>query len=99
MSSGLIILGIKVDDELAISPAVYFKSQKMKICFKKKQNQTKRPKNKFLQRESSLLPSTCRVKALSIAHRQLILNKIVQLIILNIFAQKILRWTMVDLYL
>ena len=42
---GLIILGIKVDNELAISLAVYFKSvKKWKYVLRKKQNKTKRPK-------------------------------------------------------
>ena len=46
---GLIILGIKVDNELAISLAVYFKSvKKWKYVLRKKQKQTKRPKKKFL---------------------------------------------------
>ena len=42
---GLIILGIKVDNELAISLAVYFESvKKWKYVLRKKQNKTKRPK-------------------------------------------------------
>ena len=71
----------------------------MKICFKKKTKPNKTTPKKFLYRESNPEPSTCKVKAFSTAQRQPVLIKIVQLIILNIFAHKILRWTLVELYL
>ena len=45
---------MKADNELAISLPVYFKYEKMKICFqKKKQNEQKTVKKSFLWPEST----------------------------------------------
>ena len=68
----------------------------MKICFTKKkktkQNEktTKKEGKKSSSRSRALNLRRVRSRRYSIAQRQLILNKIVQLIIFNIFAHKIL---------
>ena len=59
-----------------------------------KKTKTKQPKRKeknFPRQESNPGPLTCKVIALSIAPRHQLVNMLVKLILLNIFAHEILR--------
>ena len=92
---GLIIVAMKADNELSISVLLYFKSvKKWKYVLRKKQNQTKRPKKNSLP---GVKPPTLDVQGQGVIYCATTTN--FKQIILNISAHKILRWTLVELYL
>ena len=70
----------------------------MKICFKKKTKPNKTTKKKVSL--AGVRPPTFDVQGQGVIYCATTTNfKLIKLIILNIFAHKILRWTLVELYL